>query len=126
MITKTEFVDGVIGFVETHMLPKFQGWQSWSVKAALFTFKLRADAFMDMAMRYAEHPAVKHLGLMDEQGRINIDLLLQVVEGTKASMPNPIWDSGEGTTLTQIIGRIVIEPELIVSLLSSMKKKGAF
>jgi len=78
MVTPSQMAAGVVAFAETELLPAMSGWQLWTASAALVLAGQRADALITTL---AGNEAVKALGLVDEQGNIDIEAAAEAVKG---------------------------------------------
>ena len=127
MMNKVELVDGIVEFIMKTMFPSLDGFAKWGVKTGLNAWKSRADGYLDKAISFCQSPAMAPMKLVDESGAIDIDFIHETLKTTMSDMPNPIYDTGEGTRLTKAIGRIVIRPQLIDELFSFLRKsKGMY
>jgi len=84
MVTKTQLINGLAAFVTTEMLPAMKGWHVWA--AALIINLAKAGAG-DMVDVYLSHPLASALGVVSEDGLIDIDKVYQAFAEEKGLKP---------------------------------------
>ena len=80
MKVKADFVaEGIVDYAEESILPMMQGWQMWTAAAALELMRTRAE---QLVPALAENDMLKTFGLIDAEGRLDIDAALDVCKST--------------------------------------------
>ena len=80
MKVKPEIVaTGIVNYAEEHILPMIQDWHMWVGALALEWLRPRIT---NTAMSIVEDPMVKMLGLIDDEGLVNVDDLISTCKIT--------------------------------------------
>lgn len=74
MVKSSAISQGLVNFVDGEILPKMTGWQKWIVGSMAGIASKKANSFLDSVV---QNPLVKALGIVDEEGMIDIDLLYE-------------------------------------------------
>ena len=72
MVNATQIINGVVKYIDAEILSKINGWQKWVLGAGAGIAVGRAGQIFNTI---ANHPMVKMLGVVDEQGMVDIDML---------------------------------------------------
>lgn len=76
MVTMQQVKNGVVRYIDSDLLPQLDGFR----KIGLGVYSaLAANNIVAVAMKYKDHPAVAVLGIVDENGNVDIDKLYQSV-----------------------------------------------
>jgi hypothetical protein len=68
---------GVARYVDDELVGKMSGWQRWVIGAG---FAMYLENFSSNMQKLKEHPVVKSLGLMDDNGNIAVERMYQHIK----------------------------------------------
>lgn len=78
-VTVKKLAAGVMSYVEAEVLPSLSGWQLWAAAAAMNALKQKAEPLVAMVI---EHPAAKVIGVVSEDGTVDVDALTAALAET--------------------------------------------
>ena len=73
MVTKKQLIDGVLKFVESEIIPAIGGWEGGMAYIGVGILRRKADWVASYIDQYLNHPVAKALGIVTDDGRIDID-----------------------------------------------------
>lgn len=72
MATITQCVQGIAKYLEAELIPRIDGWQKWVAGASI---SIALDNGQKIFDQYKDNEIFKALGVVDDSGDIDIDLL---------------------------------------------------
>lgn len=78
-ITFAQFESGIITYIENEIIKKITDWRKWLIGGAV---ALGMGKFEGMYAQIKENPIIKSLGVIDDQGLIDIDSLYNAAKQT--------------------------------------------
>lgn len=72
MVNATQIINGVVKYIDAEILAKIDGWQKWVLGVGAGLAVGRAGEIFNAI---ANQPMVKMLGVVDEQGMVDIEML---------------------------------------------------
>lgn len=85
MANAVQITNGIVKYIDAEILAKIEGWQKWVVGVGA---SLAVGRAADIYNTVASHPVVKMLGVVDEQGGMDIEVLHK--EFAKQAQKGPI------------------------------------
>jgi hypothetical protein len=101
-VTPEQFVNGVIAFADVEMIPLMRNQSHQLVSGiAIVLMQKRAINSLD---KFTKHPAVEALGIVDEDGFIDIDILFEAVTASMEKYADGKFDLDPRTLLGSMSG----------------------
>ena len=83
MITKKQLTKGLVAFITGEVLSALDGWQLWAASIAVNLAEANSDKVIE---QYLGHPALSSLGVVCDDGLIDIEKVYQAFVQTKKGM----------------------------------------
>lgn len=93
MVKSDSVAKGLASFIDSEILPKMGGWQKWVFGTAAGLATKRADSIVKELMR---NPIVKALGLVTDDGLIDLDSIYSELSRQASKGPAVIQVMGMG------------------------------
>jgi len=94
MATMNQVQNGLTKYIDTEILPSMQGWQKWVFGAGVSIALGNLPATIN---RWKGHEVVKMLGVIDENGNIDMPKVYQGIKRQSAKGPVSFDVPGMGT-----------------------------
>ena len=91
MVTKKQLIDGALKFVESEIIPAIGGWEGGMAYVGVGILRRKADWVASYIDQYLNHPVAKALGIVTDDGRIDIDTAYEAFkEHTSKILPQSV------------------------------------
>lgn len=114
MVNAVQVINGLTRYIDKEILTKISGWQGMLLGVMTGVATTKAGAVFDSI---AAHPVVRMLGIVDDQGMVDIDLLHK--EFAKQAAKGPV------TIDLPLVGAMIINQTDVEKLYNYIRESAA-
>ena len=114
MVNAVQFINGLVKYIDKEILAKISGWQGMLLGVMTGIAAGKAGVIFD---NIAAHPVVKMLGIVDDKGMVDLDLLHK--EFAKQAAKGPV------TIDLPMVGAMIVNQTDVEKLYNYIKESAA-